>query len=58
MKIIAILGVALVIILALGLLSLVFLFGIANLLPEAIEAIDETREWLKERREEAKDDKG
>ena len=52
MKIILVLCVAVGAIFVLLFALMVTLFGIANLLPDAIEAIDDTREWLKERREE------
>ena len=52
MKIITILCVIVGMLLGLTTLFMVTLFGIANLLPDAIEAIDDTREWLKKRREE------
>ena len=52
MKIILVLSVAGVLLLGLTTLVMVVLFGIANLLPDAIEAIDDTREWLKKCREE------
>lgn len=52
MKIITFLFVVVGMLLGLTTLFIVTLFGIANLLPEAIEAIDDTREWLKKRREE------
>lgn len=52
MKIITFLFVVVGMLLGLTTLFIVTLFGIANLLPEAIEAIDDTRERLKKRREE------
>ena len=57
MKIILILCVAVgvISILLLGLTAI--LYGIADLLPDTIEAIDKTRALLKKRREEAKDGK-
>ena len=56
MKIITILCVIVGMLLGLTTLFMVVLFGISCLLPEAIEAIDKTREWLKKCREEEKDD--
>ena len=52
MKIILVLSVAVGLLLGLTTLIMVVLFGIANLLPDAIEAIDDAREWLKKLREE------
>ena len=52
MKIITILCVVVGVLLGLTTLIMVVLFGIANLLPDAIEAIDDTREWMKKLREE------
>lgn len=58
MKIILILCVAVGVISVLGAVLTVILYGIADILPDTIEAIDKTRELLKKRREGAKDDKG
>ena len=57
MKIILVLCVAVGAIAVLSVAFTVILYGIADILPDTIEAIDKTRELLKKRREEAKDDK-
>ena len=56
MTIILVLCVAVGVIAVLSATFTVILYGIADILPDTIEAIDKTREWLKKRREEAKDD--
>lgn len=58
MKIITILCVAVGLILGLSATFMVILFGIADILPDAVEAIDKTRVWLKRRKDEGEDDKG
>ena len=55
MKIILVLSVAVGVIFLLLLELTAILYGIADILPDTIEAIDKTRELLKKRREEAKD---
>lgn len=55
MKIILILCVAVGVIAVLSAAFTVILYGIADILPDTIEAIDKTRELLKKRREEVKD---
>ena len=57
MKIILILCVAVGVIAVLSAALTVILYGIADILPDTIEAIDKTRALLKKRREEAKDGK-
>ena len=52
MKIILVLSVAVGVIFVLLFALTVILYGIADILPDTIEAIDKTREWLKKRREE------
>ena len=56
MTIILVLCVAVGVIAVLSATFTVILYGIADILPDTIEAIDKTREWLKKRREEANDD--
>ena len=57
MKIILVLCVAVGVIFVLLFALTVILYGIADILPDTIEAIDKTRALLKKRREEAKDGK-
>lgn len=52
MKIILVLCVAVGVIAVLSAAFTVILYGIADILPDTIEAIDKTREWLKKRTEE------
>ena len=52
MKIILVLCVAVGVIAVLSAAFTVILYGIADILPDTIEAIDKTRELLKKRREE------
>jgi len=49
MKIILVLSVAVGVIFVLLFALTVILYGIADILPDTIEAIDKTREWLKKR---------
>ena len=57
MKIILVLCVGVGVISVLFYVLMVILYGIADILPDTIEAIDKTRALLKKRREEAKDGK-